>query len=69
MNISIVLQESDIEFYDYRSTLPQIQFQRFFGDGDEWMNPFFNNYNDHVEIFSSQDENADSAPGDMTGPF
>ncbi len=69
MNISIVLQESDIEFYDYRSTLPQIQFQRFFGDGEEWMNPFFNNYNDHVEIFSSQDENADSASGDMTGPF
>jgi membrane-associated protease RseP (regulator of RpoE activity) len=69
LDIPVIVQESDAGFDNFQFTVPRMQFHGFFGDGEELMNSFLDNFNGHVEVSSSQDEDTDSVSGDMNVPF
>jgi serine protease Do len=69
MNIPVIVQETDCEFHDFRFTAPRKHFHDFFGDGAECMNSFLDNFDDHREIRSSPDEDADSISSGMSDQF
>ena len=52
-NIPVVVQESDTGFDNFQFTVPHMQFHGFFGNGEEWMNSFLDNFNGHIEVSSS----------------